>query len=81
MTTDPTSAAVTVRLTAKRCACCGEVKPVAEFSVRRKSRDGLQRDCKACNKARLTAYNATRRLSTRAKWAEIAARNQAEAGP
>lgn len=73
MTTDPTSAAVTVRLTAKRCACCGEVKPVAEFYQRRGT-------CKACHKRRCAIDYAAKRNASRAKWAAIGARNQAEAG-
>ena len=73
MPADSTSAAVKVRLTAKRCACCGEVKPVAEFYQRRGT-------CKTCHKRRVASNRATKCLSARAKWAAIGARNQAEAG-
>ena len=73
MPTDSNSATVKVHLTAKRCTCCGEKKPVAEFYQRRGT-------CKTCHKRRVASNRATKRLSARAKWAEIAARNQAEAG-
>lgn len=33
----------------KTCTKCGEVKPLAEFHVRRASRDGLAPKCKPCN--------------------------------
>jgi hypothetical protein len=41
-------------LTEKRCSCCGEVKPVGDFSRQNRSKDGLQAWCKAC-KTRATA--------------------------
>lgn len=33
----------------KTCNKCGMLKPDAEYSVRRESRDGRQYSCKACN--------------------------------
>ena len=35
----------------KRCRSCKETKGVTEFSRMRLAKDGLQYDCKACNKA------------------------------
>ena len=32
----------------KRCYKCGETKPVSEFSVCRRNKDGLQSSCKTC---------------------------------
>ncbi len=33
----------------KRCGRCGETKPTGEFHRRRRSKDGLQGNCKQCN--------------------------------
>ncbi len=36
----------------KRCADCGEIKPVEEFPRNKNSKDGYHCYCKACNNAR-----------------------------
>lgn len=38
-------------ITTKRCAKCGEVKPVSEFYKSKESKDGLQSYCKECHRA------------------------------
>jgi len=35
-------------LTVKRCARCGETKPLSEFHLHRGRRDGVQTYCKPC---------------------------------
>jgi 5-methylcytosine-specific restriction endonuclease McrA len=36
--------------TTKRCTKCGEIKPLNAFNLDKRLRDGLQSDCKACEK-------------------------------
>ena len=33
----------------KRCSACGELKPLTEFHLKRKARDGRQSRCRPCN--------------------------------
>jgi hypothetical protein len=47
----------------KKCTKCGEVKPLADFSKRKMSKDGLKSQCKSCireysqkNKEKMAAY-------------------------
>lgn len=48
--------------TGKKCRTCGEVKALESFHNLKKSKDGKQSQCKACQKARLsTPKNAERR--------------------
>lgn len=35
----------------KRCSTCREIKPLEEFNVLRKAKDGRQYNCRACNMA------------------------------
>ena len=35
----------------KRCSTCGELKPLDEFNLRRRSPDGRQFRCRACSRA------------------------------
>lgn len=35
----------------KRCTTCHEMRPLADFNVRRSAPDGLQARCRACNRA------------------------------
>lgn len=37
----------------KRCNMCGKRKPLDAFGLRRKSPDGLQGHCKACNRVQI----------------------------
>ena len=48
--------------TGKKCRTCGEVKALESFHNLKKSKDGKQSQCKACQKARLsTPDNAKKR--------------------
>lgn len=40
----------------KTCTVCKEVKSVSEFTIDRKSRDGLRGSCRTCNMARCVEY-------------------------
>lgn len=42
----------------KICTKCGQEKPIAEFSKNKTTRDGLQQQCKACNRAHREANKA-----------------------
>ena len=42
--------AVDMETTMKKCACCGELKPVSEFHKCKASKDGLYSYCKPCSK-------------------------------
>lgn len=44
----------------KRCSCCGEMKPLSEFSVDRKMGDGFSNTCRRCRQLR---YREQRPLS------------------
>lgn len=79
------SAKVNVRVTAKRCRCCGEMVAAGEFYSHRHTRGGLQSWCKACSRksSRRSAlahgcYRSELTPAQRAKWAEIARQNAAE---
>lgn len=37
-------------LTEKRCPACGVVKPLSDWTVCRRAKDGLQYQCKACRR-------------------------------
>jgi len=50
----------------KRCAKCGEIKPLSEFSKKSLSRDGLQYTCKVC----ASDYGRKYREANREKLAE-----------
>ena len=39
----------------KTCSCCGKSKPLAEFQVRKASKDGFTSSCKSCLKQRDSA--------------------------
>jgi hypothetical protein len=62
-----------MRVDAKRCTGCGEVRAVSEFSKNRAKRDGLQPHCKRCAASRWAAQKgnpriaAMQRESTRAR--------------
>lgn len=43
--------------TTKRCSKCKATKPRGEFHPRRRSKDGLQSNCKACNRKAALAWN------------------------
>lgn len=45
----------------KRCVVCRELVPLSDFNVRRRSRDGIQNVCRACNRARARRYYAENR--------------------
>ena len=59
----------------KRCSCCGEVKPVAEFVRNRSRPDGLEYSCKVCRRARKAADYAANPEKKRAKDAAYRAAN------
>ena len=40
----------------KRCSKCGEVKPVGEFYKHKNRKDGLQSQCKQCQKEYIEKY-------------------------
>lgn len=40
----------------KKCAYCGEIKPVSEFAKRVRSSDGLQSYCRSCNTIKHREY-------------------------
>lgn len=42
----------------KRCTICKQERPVTEFNKRKRSADGLQPHCRACNRERSQAYYA-----------------------
>lgn len=46
----------------KQCPGCGETKSTDEFAKRSTSKDGLQRKCKACNKADNRKFRQSRPL-------------------
>lgn len=48
---------MSVAQSTKRCSRCQTTKPVSEFFARRRSADGLQSFCKACNRALALAWN------------------------
>jgi hypothetical protein len=82
------NAQIKVRLTAKRCTCCREMKPAGEFYAHVETRDRLTSWCKSCTKQRAAqskrehGYHQTELTpAQRAKWAEIARQNAAETGP
>jgi len=43
----------------KRCGCCGETKPLTEFSRSKSANDGHQGRCKGCQKKAQEKYRAT----------------------
>ncbi len=45
----------------KRCWACKETKPEAEFSAHKGFHDGLNRTCRACNRANAAAYHKANR--------------------
>jgi hypothetical protein len=52
--------------TTKRCSCCGEVKPVAEFSRNGSRSDGLHNQCKTCKRVVDATWRAANREKHRA---------------
>lgn len=46
--------------TLKRCNACFEVKDITEFSINRSCSDGLMRQCRKCNTARVQIFNQNR---------------------
>lgn len=46
-----------------RCGTCKHHKPVSEFHVNSRTRDGRAQSCKACVSAYMKVYNRTRRVS------------------
>lgn len=44
----------------KVCRVCKAEKPLSEFGIKRQRKDGLNCDCKQCNKERVAAYCAGR---------------------
>lgn len=58
----------------KACRLCKQQKSVTEFNVRRGSKDGLQFDCRECNKQRCRGYYAANKPH---HLAVIRARNKA----
>jgi Recombination endonuclease VII len=43
-------------ITEKQCAHCGKTKPVSEFNINRKHKDGLAAWCKPCNAKNLKRW-------------------------
>ena len=43
----------------RRCTHCNELKPISEFGKHKTCKDGLNTQCKACNRARTKAYGKT----------------------
>lgn len=43
----------------RKCTRCNEVKPFSEFGKHKNCKDGLNPECKECNKARTRAYGKT----------------------
>lgn len=62
----------------KRCSKCGEEKPLAEFSKKAASKDGLRGQCKTCIKEYRAAYYAENRVEVKAKNAAYRVENQVE---
>jgi len=56
----------------KKCSTCNETKPVSEFSLARLEKDGLQYQCKDCNKA----YRIANRCKIKKQKAEHYAANR-----
>ena len=55
----------------KKCLDCGKTLNVFEFSKHKATRDGLQRICKVCDRARSAAYyqkNIKKCRAQRLKW-------------
>lgn len=50
----------------KRCCRCGEVKLLSKFSRYKASKDGLQPQCKACDRACMRVYNRANKAKKRA---------------
>ena len=48
-------------MTTKRCSACQQSRPLADFNIRRASRDGLQPICRSCNRAKARRYYAEHR--------------------
>lgn len=40
----------------KKCTCCGQVKPISEFSKKSRNKDGLDTNCKSCRNAKNKKY-------------------------
>lgn len=70
----------------KACTKCGETKPPDQFCRDRRMKDGLHSYCRSCMRAYASAWKKAnparerRSPQVRAKWAEIARQNAAEAG-
>lgn len=73
------NAEIKIRLKAKRCPCCGEMKAVSEFHLDKRRRDGRGTECKPCTHARVLRNYHKRIDSRRSKWAAVAAENAATA--
>lgn len=51
----------------KRCCTCKQIKPLLDFNLHRKSRDGRQGSCRECNKAYHYAHHARHMAQIRAR--------------
>lgn len=41
----------------KRCSKCGQYKPISDFNKNRKSKDGLQTECRECHAETMRKYH------------------------
>jgi hypothetical protein len=64
---------------AKRCARCGETRPVSDFNRNRTTRDGLQASCQTCMRAYQAAHYANHRERHIARVRQDNARRKAAA--
>ena len=60
----------------KTCKTCTEAKPVGDFYVNRKAKDGRQSSCKSCGKAYDAKYRAGNPDAASARWAKWYAANR-----
>jgi len=58
----------------KQCRCCKQIKPLFEFSIHRKAKDGLQAKCRVCD----VAYQKERREKNKDKMLEYSRNYQSK---
>lgn len=54
----------------KKCSMCFTIKPVTQFNINAKNKDGFHNYCKACASSYYKGYNASRTASNQSVWVD-----------